>query len=96
MRSAWIRKHRPGTPYPVDDEVIAESDRPTLLFETGLPTRYYLPQSDIHMEMLTPTDSRTGCPYKGFARYWNVTTATATHDDDRRCSARAAPRPCRS
>jgi len=65
----------------VDDEVIAESDRPTLLFETGLPIRYYLPQSDVRMEMLTPTGSRTGCPYKGFARYWNVTTATATHDD---------------
>ena len=65
----------------VDEEVIAESDRPTLLFETHLPTRYYLPQSDVRMEMLTPTESRTGCPYKGFARYWNVTTATATHDD---------------
>jgi len=65
----------------VDGEVVADSDRATLLFETGLPTRYYLPQSDVRMALLTPTDSTSGCPYKGFARYWNVTTAEGTHED---------------
>lgn len=65
----------------VDGEVVADSVRPTLLFETDLPTRYYLPQSDVRMDMLTPTDTTSGCPYKGFAHYWNVTTGQGTHED---------------
>lgn len=65
----------------VDGEVVADSTRPTILFETGLPSRYYLPVDDVRTDLLTPTASRTGCPYKGFARYWDVTTATATHED---------------
>ena len=50
-------------------------DPPVLLFETGLPTRYHLPKTDVRMD-LAPTDSRTGVPYRGFARYWNVVGAT--------------------
>ncbi len=65
----------------VDGEVVADSAHPTLLFETGLPTRYYLPHTHVAMEKLTATDSSSGCPYKGFARYWSVTTATASHED---------------
>lgn len=53
--------------------VLAESERPVLLFETGLPTRYYLPPDDVHLELLTPTDNRSHCPYKGVAdRYFDV------------------------
>lgn len=53
---------------------LAESQHPVLLFETGLPTRYYLPASDVHLEHLTPTTNRSHCPYKGFAdRYFDVT-----------------------
>jgi uncharacterized protein (DUF427 family) len=51
---------------------IAESDRPVLLEETGLPTRYYLPREDFHPEYLRPTDSETTCPFKGRASYWSV------------------------
>lgn len=58
----------------VDGRVIAESAHPTLLFETGLPTRYYLPKTDVDMTKLTPTDLTTDCPYKGTAEYWSVTT----------------------
>lgn len=58
----------------LDGVVLAESDHPVLLFETGLPTRYYLPESDVHVELLTPTANRSHCPYKGHAdRYWDVT-----------------------
>ena len=49
---------------------LAETHRPTLLFETSLPTRYYLPKADVRLDLLTPIDKRTGCAYKGFARYW--------------------------
>jgi uncharacterized protein (DUF427 family) len=56
----------------VDGEVIAESHRPVLLFETGLPTRYYFRKTDVRMDLLTPTDTQSRCPYKGIARYWSV------------------------
>lgn len=51
--------------------VVAETRRPVLLFETGLPTRYYIPKQDVRMDLLVPTDSVTRCPYKGVARYWS-------------------------
>ncbi len=54
-------------------DVIADSHRPSLLFETGLPTRYYLPRADVRMDLLTPSATTSRCPYKGLARYWSMT-----------------------
>lgn len=51
--------------------LVAETRRPVLLFETGLPTRYYIPKQDVRMDLLVSTDSVTRCPYKGVARYWS-------------------------
>ncbi|WP_329343085.1 DUF427 domain-containing protein [Streptomyces sp. NBC_01352] len=51
--------------------VVADTRRPVLLFETGLPTRYYIPREDVRLDLLEPTDHSTGCPYKGTARYWS-------------------------
>ena len=56
----------------VEGQIIAESSRPFLLFETHLPTRYYLPQEDVRMDLLKPSDLVTRCPYKGSAVYWNL------------------------
>jgi uncharacterized protein (DUF427 family) len=56
----------------IDGETVAESRRPRLLFETGLPTRYYLPQADVRMDLLEPTATTTRCPYKGEAVYWSA------------------------
>jgi uncharacterized protein (DUF427 family) len=56
----------------VRDQVVAESQRPKLLFESGLPVRYYLPREDVRMDLLTPTETSTKCPYKGTASYWSV------------------------
>jgi uncharacterized protein (DUF427 family) len=56
----------------VDGVVLAESDHPTILFETSLPPRYYLPKVDVRMDLLEPTDTVTRCPYKGQARYWSA------------------------
>jgi uncharacterized protein (DUF427 family) len=53
--------------------IIADSRRPRLLFETGLPVRYYLPKLDVRLDLLTPTQTRTRCPYKGQAVYWSAT-----------------------
>ena len=44
---------------------VADSPRPRLLFETGLPVRYYLPRTDVRMDLLERTDTITRCPYKG-------------------------------
>jgi uncharacterized protein (DUF427 family) len=44
---------------------VADSPRPRLLFETGLPARYYLPRTDVRMDLLQHTDTITRCPYKG-------------------------------
>lgn len=52
---------------------VADSRRPRLLFETGLPVRYYLPRLDVRLDLLTPATTRSRCPYKGEAAYWSVT-----------------------
>lgn len=56
----------------VGDLVVADSDRTVALFETGLPTRWYFPWPDVRTDLLDPTDTRTICPYKGFAQYWSL------------------------
>jgi uncharacterized protein (DUF427 family) len=53
-------------------EQVADSVRPLLLFETHLPTRYYLPFGDVRTELLEASDTVTVCPYKGRARYWSL------------------------
>jgi len=60
---------------------IADTRKPTLLFETRLPTRFYIPKLDIRMDLLTPTDTVTGCAYKGFAQYWSVKAGSETIKD---------------
>lgn len=65
----------------VDDVVVAASDRPLLLFETTLPTRYYLPRQDVRMDLLEPSDTVTRCPYKGIAHYWSLDLGGASHPD---------------
>jgi uncharacterized protein (DUF427 family) len=52
--------------------LVAESRRSRLLFETGLPVRYYLPKLDVRLALLVPSPTRTRCPYKGEAVYWSV------------------------
>ncbi|MEV0622744.1 DUF427 domain-containing protein [Nonomuraea sp. NPDC050404] len=56
----------------VDGVTVADSRNPHLLFETGLPTRYYLPKTDVRLDLLEHTDTVTHCPYKGTAQYWSV------------------------
>jgi uncharacterized protein (DUF427 family) len=51
---------------------VADSVRPRLLFETGLPTRYYLPKLDVRVDLLRPSTTTSVCPYKGTAHYFSV------------------------
>jgi uncharacterized protein (DUF427 family) len=52
--------------------VVADSKTPRLLFETNLPTRYYLSKLDVRLDLLTPTSTASVCPYKGTAEYWSA------------------------
>jgi uncharacterized protein (DUF427 family) len=61
--------------------LLADSVRPTLLFETGHRPRYYLPLTDVDIERLEPSDSTTACPYKGTASYWSVRVGDELHRD---------------
>jgi uncharacterized protein (DUF427 family) len=65
----------------VADTVVADTQRPMLLFETGLPVRYYIPKLDVRMDLLTPTATRSRCPYKGEACYWSL-DVNGQHLDD--------------
>ncbi len=54
------------------DVVVAESTRPKLLFETGLPVRFYLPFADVRIDLLELSETISQCPYKGDGQHWNL------------------------
>jgi len=61
--------------------VIAETSQAMLLFETGLPTRYYLPKTHVRMDLWRPTATESHCPYKGQASYWSVAVDGDVRED---------------
>lgn len=65
----------------VDGRTVAESRQPRILFETGLPPRYYLPISDVRTDLLHPTDRVSHCPYKGTATWWSLEVDGVVHPD---------------
>jgi uncharacterized protein (DUF427 family) len=66
----------------VNGETIADTTNPILLFETGLPTRYYIPKLDVRLELLRPSARTTACPYKGVANYFSVAVPDAGFVED--------------
>ena len=56
----------------VGGALVADSKRPLMLFETGLPVRYYLPREDVRMDLLGPSDRHSLCAYKGRASYYSL------------------------
>ena len=66
----------------LDGVVLAESSSPVLVFETGLPTRYYLNRTEVDFGHLVPSDTVTACPYKGVTSgYWSVRIGDTVHKD---------------
>ncbi|WP_327697857.1 DUF427 domain-containing protein [Streptomyces sp. NBC_00459] len=57
-------------------QVLAESGRALVLHETGCPPRYYIPAEDVRLDLLTPSETHTYCPFKGTASYWSLPDAT--------------------
>jgi uncharacterized protein (DUF427 family) len=64
----------------LEGQTIADSASPRLLFETGLPVRYYLPKTHVRMDLLQATDIVTHCPYKGSAQAWSVRLGEVLHE----------------
>lgn len=60
---------------------VAETGRPVLLFETGLVTRYYVPEEDVQSGLFESSATYTLCPYKGRARYHHVRIGGTRHSD---------------
>src|SRR5919204_4565026 len=55
----------------LDGQTVADTRRARFLFETNLPTRYYIPKLDIRWDFLQPSQTQTACPYKGkTTAYW--------------------------
>ncbi len=76
-----LRSHR-HIRIELDGILIADTHSPVLLFETGLPTRYYIDKTDIDFTHLEPSDTQTLCPYKGVTSgYWSVRIGDTVHPD---------------
>jgi uncharacterized protein (DUF427 family) len=86
-----------------DGQLLAESSRAVELDETGLPTRFYLPREDVRMDLLTPSDTTSHCPFKGDATYLSAPGAAdafwvyeaPSEDDAKPIAGRLAPWPGR-
>jgi len=72
QRRIDIRPHEGEVRVVFAGEEVARSNRALALSESGLPLRYYLPPEDMRRELLTPTATKTRCPFKGVASYWTL------------------------
>ena len=66
----------------LEGALLGESSSPVMLFETGLPTRYYLNRTEVSFDHLVPSSTVTACPYKGTtSAYWSARVGEALHED---------------
>lgn len=76
-----LRSHR-HVVVALDGVTLADTTSPVLLFETGLPTRYYIDKTDVAMGSLEASDTQTLCPYKGVTtEYWSVRSGDTVQQD---------------
>ena len=76
-----LRSHR-HVRVELEGTLLADTHSPVVLFETGLPTRYYIDRTDVLFANLTPGDTETLCPYKGTtSEYWSVHVRGDVHPD---------------
>jgi uncharacterized protein (DUF427 family) len=77
--SVEIRRSSRPVRIELDGELLAETTRAQLLYETHLTTRFYVPQEDVRVA-LEPHPQRTYCPYKGEAAYWSADVGDRRYD----------------
>ena len=85
-RNPYVRVDALRSTRPISIEmegvVLAESTSPVMVFETGLPTRFYVARTEVSFEHLVPTETVTECPYKGKTTgYWSVVAGGTVHPD---------------
>lgn len=54
------------------ERVVAHTQHPFVLYESGFAPRWYVPRADIDETALTPVEGQTFCPYKGLADYYSI------------------------
>ena len=62
-------------------EILAESNRPLVLFETDEPTRFYFAQADVRLDLLEPSETVTTSPYLGEAVWFSARIGKVLHPD---------------
>jgi uncharacterized protein (DUF427 family) len=65
----------------IGGETVAETTRARVLFETGLPPRWYIPREDVRADLLVPSETSSGCAYKGTASYESVRVGDRLEED---------------
>lgn len=65
----------------LNGELLADTTRAKVIFETGLPPRWYIPPEDVRTELLVDSARQTGCAYKGFASYKSVQAGGTLEED---------------
>ncbi len=54
------------------EQLLADSHRPLVLYESGFAPRWYVPREDVVQPALEPVDRQTFCPYKGMCSYYDI------------------------
>ena len=65
----------------LDGVVLADSRKPTILYETGAPGRHYLPALDVELGLLSRNSNQASCPYKGDAHFYSAMINGTLVDD---------------
>jgi uncharacterized protein (DUF427 family) len=80
VRVDALRSHR-HVRVELDGVLLADTTTPVLVFETGLPTRYYVDRANVRFANLTRTGTATACAYKGVTSdYWSLAGADPTSE----------------
>ena len=81
VRVDALRSHR-HVKVEIDGVVLAETRSPVLLFETGLPTRYYIDRTDVSFDHLDTSNTQSVCPCKGItSQYWSARVGDTVQPD---------------
>ena len=60
---------------------VADSSHVLGMREGDYAPVYYFPRGDVNMELLTATDRKTVCPFKGEASYWTIEAGNSVEEN---------------
>ncbi|BBY06523.1 DUF427 domain-containing protein [Mycobacterium noviomagense] len=66
----------------VNGQIVADTQAALTLQEATLPAVQYIPMTDVVHDVLTRSDTKTYCPFKGEASYYSVSTGAGDTVDD--------------